>query len=1167
MKRMLINATQREELRVAIVDGQNLYDLDIEIPSREQKKANIYKGRITRVEPSLEACFIDYGAERHGFLPLKEVSREYFAEGADPHKSGIRNLLKEGQELVVQVEKEERGNKGAALTTYISLAGRYMVLMPNNPKAGGVSRRIEGEDRAALKEALDHLDVPDSMGLIVRTAGMGRSAEELQWDLDYLTQLWKSIAEAGASKKAPFLIYQESRLFIRALRDYLRGDIGEILIDEPEMYEEAREFMQQVMPNSLRKLKLYQDNTPLFSRFQIETQIESAFDRTVRLPSGGSIVIDPTEALTSIDINSARATKGSDIEETAFNTNCEAAVEVARQLRIRDAGGLIVIDFIDMDSPRHQREVEDKLKDALRQDRARVQVGRISRFGLLEMSRQRLRPSLGEATKIVCPRCDGHGHIRSIESLSLSALRLVEEHAMKENTGQVLIQAPMSVANFLLNEKRAGVVEIELRHNVHVVVVADDKLRTPHMEITRIREVDMGEHTKPSYARMTEIEADPLRKMGQALGSTDEPLVTRIAHATPAPTPSEPEPDTASVSPVSVEQRPGLFKRIIGGLFGPSGDAAQSSQSTPSRPRSSSRRDQDHDDDSRDSGEARRRGERRSSSSSRRSRSGESGDRASSGRSGRGSGKSSSASASSSRSGRGGRGGESRSASRGADGETRNKRGGTSARSEGGKSVKPASSTPAATPAPSPSPAPAKAASMPAGGNEAHDPENRASDRPQEGNAPQSDSGNSSSQRRRRGRRGGRRRRRNAGSESSANAPSANNSPAQDSASAEAPSAPKPAPRSSAETPSTPKASGEPASTPKASGEPAASPKASGETAPAPRESGTAASDSKPSAAAPAASRATGSAGHVASDKPSPTASASTRPDAGSSKDTTSAAGNPRAAAPASSAEGTRKPAGESAAPRPSPAASPSPASPDHAASGKTSQPHATAATPSAAQDDPRGTAPTPVAASAPASDRPVDKSPAPSPAPRSRPSAASAPEHQAPAPSSHGNAAPQPSPAAAPTAQPKPSPSPATPGEHRGAAAGPTAAPAKPDSPKPPAPRATDDASRKAAPSPAPSVAVSGTTSGATPASVPPSAPRPSGEHADPRPQPAPSRPSPAPSPSPRPAPPAPDAPDASNGSGPASRPTQSTDAPPAPKPDRGSESASTPDSGDRDR
>ncbi|OOG41549.1 Rne/Rng family ribonuclease [Rhodanobacter sp. C05] len=576
MKRMLINATQREELRVAIVDGQNLYDLDIEIPSREQKKSNIYKGRITRVEASLEACFVEYGAERHGFLPLKEISREYFVQGVDPHKAGIRELLREGQEVVVQVEKEERGNKGAALTTFISLAGRYMVLMPNNPKAGGVSRRIEGEDRQALKEALEHVTVPDDVGLIVRTAGLGRDAEELQWDLDYLLQLWKSISEAANKQKAPFLIYQESKLFIRALRDYLRSDIGEILIDEESLYNDARDFMQQVMPNALRKLKLYKDDTPLFTRYQIETQIESAFERQVRLPSGGSIVIDQTEALTAIDINSSKATKGSDIEETAFNTNCEAAVEIARQARIRDAGGLIVIDFIDMDSPKHQREVEDRLKEALKLDRARVQIGRISRFGLLEMSRQRLRPSLGEATQIVCPRCEGHGHIRGVESLSLSTLRLIEEHAMKDNTGQVLVQAPSSVVNFLLNEKRASVVEIELRHKVHVMIVADEKLETPHIEIQRIREADMGEHSKPSYERLTTVETAELPKMGQALGSSEQPAVSGIVPSSPAPLRDEIAAPVAAAQPVARRQpavaqaaaRPapsgGVISRLLG---------------------------------------------------------------------------------------------------------------------------------------------------------------------------------------------------------------------------------------------------------------------------------------------------------------------------------------------------------------------------------------------------------------------------------------------------------------------------------------------------------------------------------------------------------------------------------------------------------------------------
>ena len=418
MKRMLINATQAEELRVAIVDGQTLYDIDIERPSKEQKKSNIYKGRITRLEPSLEAAFVEYGGDKHGFLPLKEISRDYFQAGVDHHKAGIKELLREGQEIVVQVDKEERGNKGAALTTFISLAGRYMVLMPNSPTAGGVSRRIEGDDRAALKAAMDVLAIPDDMGVIIRTAGVGRDAEELQWDLDYLLSVWKAIAEAALKTSSPFLIYQESRLIIRALRDYMRADIGEILVDAPEMYEEAKAFVEQVMPQNLRKLKPYTDDTPLFNRFQIESQIENAYERSVRLPSGGSLVIDQTEALTAVDVNSSRATKGGDIEETAFNTNLEAAEEVARQMRLRDLGGLVVIDFIDMASNKHQRDVENKLSQALKHDRARVQLGRISKFGLMEMSRQRLRPSLGESSQLVCPRCDGHGRMRSIESLS-----------------------------------------------------------------------------------------------------------------------------------------------------------------------------------------------------------------------------------------------------------------------------------------------------------------------------------------------------------------------------------------------------------------------------------------------------------------------------------------------------------------------------------------------------------------------------------------------------------------------------------------------------------------------------------------------------------------------------------------------------------------------------
>ncbi len=578
MKRMLINATQREELRVAIVDGQLLYDLDLELPSKEQKKSNIYKGRISRVEPSLEAAFVDYGGDRHGFLPLKEIAREYFTPGVDPSKASMRELVREGQNVIVQVDKEERGTKGAALTTFISLAGRYMVLMPNNPRAGGVSRRIEGDDRAALREAMDSLKVPDGMGLIVRTAGLGRDAEELQWDLDYLLQLWKAITEAAQSRPAPFLIYQESRLIMRALRDYFRPEIGEILVDNPEVYEEARDFMQMVMPGSLRKLKLYQDTVPLFSRFQIETQIENCYERTVRLPSGGSIVIDQTEALTAIDINSARATKGADIEETAFNTNMEAAVEIARQLRLRDAGGLIVIDFIDMESSKHQRQVEEQLREALRHDRARVQLGRISKFGLLELSRQRLRPSLGESTQVVCPRCEGHGRIRSVESLSLSILRLVEEHAMKENTGQVLVQAPTEIANFLLNEKRAALSAIEQRHEAPVVIVADERLETPHYEIQRIRESELPEHAgKPSYRRVTSAPPPVVRTMTGDAGPAEQPAVSGIKPTTPPPPARDDDEvlaarnrrtaEGADAAPADRQRRPGLWARLLA-LFG-----------------------------------------------------------------------------------------------------------------------------------------------------------------------------------------------------------------------------------------------------------------------------------------------------------------------------------------------------------------------------------------------------------------------------------------------------------------------------------------------------------------------------------------------------------------------------------------------------------------------
>lgn len=535
MKRMLINATQPEELRVALVDGQSLYDLDIETPSREQKKANIYKGKITRVEPSLEAAFVQYGSERHGFLPFKEISRAYFqADGdVDPAKVNIKDVIKEGMEVVVQVDKEERGNKGAALTTFISLAGRYLVLMPNNPRAGGVSRRIEGDDRQEIREALRELNVPEGMGLIVRTAGVGRSTEELQWDLDYLLQLWQAIQTAAEQRPSPFLIYQESNVIIRALRDYLRADIGEILVDDATVYEQAREFMQQVMPYNLNKLKRYSDPVPLFTRYQIESQIESAFQRTVRLPSGGAIVIDHTEALVSIDINSSRATKGSDIEETALNTNLEAADEIARQLRLRDLGGLIVIDFIDMSSSKNQRDVENRLREAVKQDRARVQIGRISRFGLLEMSRQRLRSSLGESHQEVCRRCNGQGTIRGVESLALSVLRLIEEEAMKEKTGKVLAQLPVDVATFLLNEKRTAINVIEQRHGVHIVLIPNRHMETPAYEVKRIRQDDTSADDS-SYKLATEAQAPELPKsMQQERVKVEQAAVQRVAPMKP----------------------------------------------------------------------------------------------------------------------------------------------------------------------------------------------------------------------------------------------------------------------------------------------------------------------------------------------------------------------------------------------------------------------------------------------------------------------------------------------------------------------------------------------------------------------------------------------------------------------------------------------------------
>jgi len=543
MKRMLVNATQEEELRVALVDGQRIYDLDIEIPSRETKKANVYKGRITRVEPSLEAAFIDYGADRHGFLPLKEVSKAFFKDkqpGQEGGSRGIRDLIEEGQEIIVQVEKEERGNKGAALTTFISLAGRFLVLMPNNPRAGGVSRRVEGDDRDALREAMDSLQIPDGMGAIVRTAGVGRSSEELQWDLNNLVDIWNAIQQASDSRPSPFLIYRESTAILRALRDYLSDDIGEILIDKQEVYEEAREYMQRFMPNNLRKLKLYDDHVPLFTRYQIESQIESAYSHKVTLPAGGSIVIDHTEALVSIDINSARSTRGTDIETTACNTNLEAADEIARQMRLRDVGGLIVIDFIDMESAKNQRAVEDRLRDAVKQDRARIQLGKISRFGLLELSRQRLRPSISESTNIVCPRCTGMGVIRSVESLALAVLRLIGEEARKDRTAKVIAQLPVDVATYLMNEKRDWLHDIEARSHVDIVLVPNKYLETPAYELRRVRddETDLPENSVISHHMAIEpkIDLDAIASAEEETAPTpQQPAVTTIIPSTPAP--------------------------------------------------------------------------------------------------------------------------------------------------------------------------------------------------------------------------------------------------------------------------------------------------------------------------------------------------------------------------------------------------------------------------------------------------------------------------------------------------------------------------------------------------------------------------------------------------------------------------------------------------------
>ena len=581
MKRMLFNATQAEELRVAIVDGQKLIDLDIESASKEQRKSNIYKAVITRLEPSLEAAFVDYGAERHGFLPFKEVSRSFFKADVDPARARIQDALHVGQELIVQVEKDERGNKGAALTTFISLAGRYLVLMPNNPRGGGVSRRVEGEDRQELRDVMDALDIPPGMSLIARTAGIGRNAEELQWDLNYLMQLWRAVEGAAQGQSGAFLIYQESSLVIRAIRDYFHAEIGEILIDTDDIFEQAQQFMAHVMPGNVNRVKRYQDDVPLFSRFQIEHQIESAYSRQVTLPSGGAIVIDHTEALVSVDVNSGRATKGSDIEETALRTNSEAADEIARQLRLRDLGGLIVIDFIDMESTKNQREVENRLRDALHHDRARVQTGKISRFGLLELSRQRLRPALAETSYVTCPRCTGTGHTRSTESSALHILRILEEEAIKENTGALHVQVPVDVATFLLNEKRVDIAHIELRHHVNLVIIPNRHLETPQQEITRLRHDQLNaEGTAiPSY----QMAEKPLEEGYQTPSANTEAKPVRAEAAVKGITPDQPAPNIEHPAKGAIptpKAAAGFFAKIVSFFTGapaatPVAEAAQ----------------------------------------------------------------------------------------------------------------------------------------------------------------------------------------------------------------------------------------------------------------------------------------------------------------------------------------------------------------------------------------------------------------------------------------------------------------------------------------------------------------------------------------------------------------------------------------------------------------
>ena len=588
MKRMLFNATHSEELRVAIVDGQTLLDLDVETTGKEQKKSNIYKGVITRVEPSLEAAFVNYGADRHGFLPFKEISRSYFKDPkANPTRVRIQEVVSEGTEVVVQVEKDERGNKGAALTTFISLAGRYLVLMPNNPRGGGVSRRIEGEERAQLRDAMDQLDLPKGMSVIARTAGIGRSAEELEWDLNYLTQLWKAVDGAAESQPAPFLIFQDGSLVIRAIRDYFRQDIGEILIDTESIYQQAQQFMGHVMPHNVNRVKWYQEETPLFSRFQIEQQTESAYSRQVLLPSGGSIVIDHTEAMVSIDVNSARSTRGSDIEETARKTNIEAADEVAKQLRLRDLGGLVVIDFIDMEDTKSQREVENTIREALRYDRARVQVGKISRFGLLELSRQRLQTSLGETSHITCPRCSGTGNIRSVESTALHVLRIVQEEAMKESTAAVHAQVPVAVASYLLNEKRDELYAIEHRVKVSCVLIPNSQLETPHYSVKRLRhdELNQLDTSIASYDL-----ADEIVEEGQEKDKKQE--AKKPSAAVKGVTPSQPPP--------SEKKQSGFFKRLIEALFGPSEVKVTNTSTNRRRNQRSDRRRGGRDDERND---------------------------------------------------------------------------------------------------------------------------------------------------------------------------------------------------------------------------------------------------------------------------------------------------------------------------------------------------------------------------------------------------------------------------------------------------------------------------------------------------------------------------------------------------------------------------------------